>query len=495
MPKSNTANKISYNLSENEKKGILELVNDSINDFGTHQFNSLRDRLDASYTLLRFHGALNHGRRSALTSSTLSNLLHLRWLLVQNTNTQYLHDFSNFTNLFCIKVAKELSPLVNIPYLLLLMPSLATLKAQDYLTSSYSNEDAIELRETILCNRNFRLINIPDVLSFAQSDGRLKHNSLLQGKALRLNAAEIKRMTSRHPSIETAYQTIQELRALKFEGFTVGAFLNRLIEGLRQGDVFHDGEEFDAGNQANIAILNFSLYLETLDHEIKKQLMTAGRIDPFTGEHQIIETYWQRLIRVVADEKSAEEITEQAFETIYCVQLIAVALEKILEANPELYDLPSYGEDNQEFTNQFKGLQSRLRETLHSATTNLAKVEKHLYYKELRNDFLDVTAINFIADQYAKAKQEGDLPLVALSEKALIDIAETHPSITIAKALKAMPIKLRRQFAEVTGCYEELEQTVPPRAKQRLFETNANPKKRTRDKITPNEPNSSCTIS
>lgn len=273
----------------------------------------------------------------------LTSILQKRWKWIQDTNAQYLHDFTNPANTLCISVAHELSAATKKNYLCLLMPSLAEVGAEEYTSSSYMDDD-VELKEIILSDGNKRIISVPDVLGSALNDGVLKHNSLFNQKAQELSFSEIPRLLSRHPSVQEAFDSITALVLFKLEGDTAGAALNRLIDGLRDGGakrkttytVKHfNSTEFNSGMDANVAIAAFAEYLATLDAETRKQLMAAAKTDR-DNENKIttntVNTYWQRL----AIPQLGARIT-----TIYCVELVADGLEDILENNPGLYELVS----------------------------------------------------------------------------------------------------------------------------------------------------------
>lgn len=278
----------------------------------------------------------------AQLKQTLAN----RWLRIQNTNCQYLHDFTSPANTSCIALASSLQQHEGDSALSLLMPTLKKVPPSSYLTSSY-DDDNVSLKEIILNDTNERIINVVDVLDSAQEDGVLKHNSMFLSEednnnpVRALSTAEVSRLLSRHPSVKALRDNIISRVLYRLEGDTVGAELNRLIHGLRNGgakvktsyeNAEYNSSEFNSGVDANLAILNFSLYLETLDPETKKQLMSTGKVDryeTFVVEKKTIQMFWDRLSKP----------NGLATESIYCVELIATFLEEILNANPGLYDL------------------------------------------------------------------------------------------------------------------------------------------------------------
>lgn len=264
-------------------------------------------------------------------------LLALRWKRIEDSDAQYLHDFTNPANRVCITIATILGQMLQRPYLTLLMPSLLTIEPSAYITCNYT--EPLNLRELIISDCNQRLISLPDVLDFAQEDALLKHNSLFEGKQKCLTVTEKERFLSRHPNIRSCYEALNARMAFKYHGDTVGAALKRLIEGLRAGGrkVLGFNHEYDSGKNANESIFEFNQYLETLDDEVKTTLMSAKKFDRYDVDQNpkwlSIDSLWNRLARTNDSDYQ---------DAIYCVEIVAARFEEVLNENPGLYDLLSY---------------------------------------------------------------------------------------------------------------------------------------------------------
>ena len=289
--------------------------------------------IEARHTLFHLKRLLSDSSNHVL-DKTLKNFLTKRWHMIKNLDLQYCYDLSNPANRFCIEVAKALSDVYEKSYLLLLMPTLAQVSSEQYITSGY-DDDSIDLKHIILSDDHTRIIHIYDVLDFAKVDGKLKHNSLFDGFYQELTISEQHRLLSKNPAVEQYYLAIQDKLNFVLYGETAGAYLQRLINGLRAGGVSQNTEDYElnAGDQSNFAIIEFDSFLSALDEAKREKLLMTGKFDRWesrTPSMRSIEVCWNRLARP-ADSNGDD--------TMYCVELIANYLEEILYEHIELYEL------------------------------------------------------------------------------------------------------------------------------------------------------------
>jgi hypothetical protein len=171
--------------------------------------------LEARYALYELKLILTSDPEDRVEESLLA-FLSGRWeKVLKNTDAQYLHDFTSPANQACIEIARELGRIRNVPFLLLLMPTLQAVEATNYLTSSYTDDD-LSLQDLLLSDENDHLMHIPDILDGAQEDGILKHNSLfltLEGRheVKVLSLPETNRLLSRSKEVKDAYEALQVL--------------------------------------------------------------------------------------------------------------------------------------------------------------------------------------------------------------------------------------------------------------------------------------------
>jgi hypothetical protein len=414
--------------------------------------------LEASLTLFQLKNVLSSTHlRGEMLSGELIHILSRRWECIESMDIEYLHDFSNPANKVCITVAIELGKLLGKPYLSLLMPSLTYGRVADYISSFY--DDDLDLKDSVLSDCSRRIVSVSDVLSSAQVDGVLKHNSLFNGKAKKLSATEEARVLSRHSTVKDAYDALQARVKYKLHGDTVGAHLNRLISGLRAGGVRKAGSEMDSGSDANTAILEFAEYLETLAPETRAILMSAKKIDRFAvamgAESMSVSQLWGRLARP----KDAEYTS-----SIFCVEVIAGYLEEILTENPELYDLASY--EGGEVSDLAK-LEKDVTKAGEAMIKGLATVEKHACYGDRKDDTLrqelfrqiisiplyplTIADIVFIANNFAAIyPKKENFTLLRQYEDMLVAIARYQSSEHIIQALNEVTAEAKGHFLRVT---------------------------------------------
>lgn len=391
-------------------KKILSLIEEHEAILEQYSTSSPAYSIEAYLTLTQLKLLLENPKN--LQTRQLITFLSDRWQRIQNTNCQYLHDFQNPANAVCMELAREIcsQPNSNSNYLCLLMPGLSKVKPEEYLTSSYL--DDLNLRELILDENNTRLINLMDVLDFAQDDGILKYNSLFDGRDKILTFKEINRMLSRHPALRPLVDNLTARVLYKLEGPTVGAALNRLISGLRFGGVNfrrynHYASEENAAMDANVAIVTFNEYLNTLDGETQSRLMSAEHMerDEFNWVNsKTIGSEWEHLVN-----------PGNYSGSIICVEFIAKHLEDILKNNPYLYDLISYQDNTLETLHQ---LNDCIAQSSQDLKKGLPTIQNHYCYtdfdQELNKKIIDCL-ISFKG------------PLRALEIKFLIQIYETQP--------------------------------------------------------------------
>ena len=421
------------------------------------QHSSRLNLLEARYTLYHLGKLLEH-RHPSMRATLLSFLLE-RWNRIKNTDVQYCHDAINPGNMLCIEMAKALAGREGSSYLALLMPTLTKVPVSSYISSSWT--DDIDLKEIIISDNNERIICIPDVLGSAVMDGVLKHNSMFMGKAKMLDFGEKDRLLARHPTVENHYQAIQDKVNFALHGETAGAYLARLIRGLRDGGVQRGGEEFDSGVDANVAIVDFDSFLQRLPHGKRRMVLNMGKVDRVTSgrvERISIGQYWENLGR-----RNDSTLTDASDMSInLCVELIAGYLQEILDENQELYQLSPFDDPNltslSELDNKVRTTHTDMLDALHASTqhgcygtetdnqlaTNLCrKIAKSPHF------ILNVDDIVCIAMLYSKNKLtecEGNQDILASCTKVLLGIHSRYKRAIVMQALAAMPSDVATQY-------------------------------------------------
>lgn len=486
-------------LSKHVKDAFLGYIADGRQQLIGYQPLFLVNFLEARYTLFHLEQILLK-QRDTHTEETLALFLNARWQRIQHSDSQYLHDFTNPANKVCISIAQGLSKILKIPYMALIMPSLQEFPLSAYLSSSYAEE--LDLQEIVLSDCSQRLISIPDVLDYAQVDGVLKHNSLVKGESTILSKTEQTRFLSRHPTVQATYDAMQARVNFKLYGDTVGAALDRLIRSLREGGEhgYRGGESTDSGKDANAAIIEFNLYLESLDDETKSTLMNASVDDEFSSTTKLrsVASYWERLARPshrpapASPSDAAQPDTDQppapssdpaqpdtaqppdpsllidyAAGAVYCVEIIAGGLETILKTHPELYDLVSY---HTEAGVSLATLETAVLQSGEAMRLGLPTVTRQDYYGDTGVNTISLhllpalikeplfllkpAEIASIADLHATTRRQlGTKKIADLSGELLIDLTRRYdtPGSIFTSALTKMTPEGAQRFIELTG--------------------------------------------
>jgi len=337
--------------------------------------------LEARHTLFHVNRLLQNQPNPSL-ARTLETFLKNRWERLKNTDAQYFHDTHNPANQMCIEVAKSLARLQNKPYLSFLIPILATVPASEYVASSYKDDD-LDFKQLILSDDGTRMIHIPEALEFAEQDGVLKHSSLFNGCERALSIAEQSRLLARHPSVENYYHAVRDKVNFQLHGETAGAYIARLIMGLREGGSQGSGAELLTGDEANVAIADFSIFLEGLTNQKRRKIFNAGKFERWTTgalEHATIGQSWRLLI-------NPSQLEEDGEQTItYCVELIADKLEEILKENATmLYRIMPF---EQEGVGTIISFEDAVNQCKTAMLSHLNTSKAHRYYGAIADDRL-----------------------------------------------------------------------------------------------------------
>jgi hypothetical protein len=412
--------------------------------------------VEARYTLLCLDRILQNYQNQFMPD-LLVDFFKDRWNWIKNSDIQYCHDYYNPANVMCIEIAKVLSRELCRPYLLLLMPTLAAIPDDWYITSSYSDEN-LDLKDIIISDDNQRLISVTDVLSFAKDDGKLKYNSLFNNASKELDVGDHHRLLSRHASVYNYFQTLQDKLNFVLHGENAGAYLARLIIGLREGGKNKKGTEMIAGYDANVAIVDFKRFLDSLGREKEKQVLSMSKFDRTTTSVPIwfsIRRSWERLAH-------GKEVTGDT--AVYCVELIAYDLEEILQENPSLYNIVPFNSDS---IANLQQLNANIEHCLATMTDALNTSNQFAYYDSQNNPAfilnvcskiaqspqisLDTHDIVYFSRLYHQCKHSMDLGHAAtrLACKSILLSTRNHCSkIKIKLALDLLPSEVA---AEVKG--------------------------------------------
>lgn len=250
----------------------------------------------------------------------LCKLFANRWEKIRNSNMCYTHSPYNIVNRLSLDVAKALYPIPATeeeidalpagqgPYFIL-MPSL-TVSADAY----GSNIHQLTLHQFILSDDERLYIPIESCLerAFISDTGVLGHMVSEGADFPLLSATETARLTHHSILVEDYYQAIVAYNQQRIHGGGLGAQLQRLRNSLVAGGSHQGGREFDSGHAANIGIVEFYKYWDSLSEAEKQEL---------NRKYYGLSEVTGRLLRPTdADYTSVR----------YCVELIADRIDSLI---------------------------------------------------------------------------------------------------------------------------------------------------------------------
>lgn len=252
----------------------------------------------------------------------ISELLKERSQRIMNTALCYTLNNQAIMNDVCINLAKLLNP-KKVPSLL--FPDVA---AEDI----YGNNiDELSLGQFILKDDKSGFISLSDIVDtvfnrLGEDEAKPYVTTTSEGQQRDLSPDEMRRLGS-------IYLRLEDIRLkMKSRGFIEGMMKRKgdsiykelllLRDGLREGDAQHNGEEMNAGSQANIAIVNFRQFYERLTPAQKEDIRNLRGGNLSMGEI---------LDRIFRDPTEASQ--NAGTDVIYCLAINGREMESVIKAN------------------------------------------------------------------------------------------------------------------------------------------------------------------
>jgi ankyrin repeat protein len=203
----------------------------------------------------------------------LKTILANRWQRIQGSFCDYTHAPLDPANQLCLQLAHDLSPLPpnregleklkrEGPYFLL-MPTLTA-----YQTAYEDNIHNFELHKCILSDDATRLIPIYECLrrAFLSDEGSLKHIMSTSQDYPILSKRELERLRGHSRGVSQFCTDLEAYNDKRLNQVDLGSKLAKLVIALKKGGITTKGDayEFNAGDEANIGILEFYEFWKTL---------------------------------------------------------------------------------------------------------------------------------------------------------------------------------------------------------------------------------------
>jgi hypothetical protein len=267
-----------------------------------------------------------------------------RWDRIRETSRAYCAAPNDEFNRVCLELATAMANAVpELGRFSLLMPSVTVVRSD--VTDNYFDDPSFKLQQIILNNDQSSFIEIESCLGFAENDALLKYTALVNGPNQELDFNEASEVVNHSQLTQQYYKAIIDLRNFTTGKYTTalikppGVYLQRLAEQLESGGAYHldqaprllEGDarlatHNNAGEAANIGIVEFSNYLESLPN-VEKDKLFKLRV---YGATENFGEIWRRLSTPNAADLS---------DTRNCVELIAPQIRTILTQNHDLYNV------------------------------------------------------------------------------------------------------------------------------------------------------------
>jgi ankyrin repeat protein len=247
--------------------------------------------------------------------SGLKGILAKRWERIHETNMCYTSMPWNEVNKLCINIAKSIKGTdESISFYQLLMPSLQVLE-----TIRDTHIDNLKLGEFILSDNGNTFIPLAECLGDASvSDhGELRHQVMINNNFdMRLSAHELQRVSKYSTQAKACFAALALLNNSRIHGRDLASELTRLMYALRGGGARGSGEEMNAGDAANLGIVAFKEYWDSLPETVQ-----TGYYQQTQNMQNNLENCLGRLFR--PNDSNYREVS-------YCVELIANRLEGLI---------------------------------------------------------------------------------------------------------------------------------------------------------------------
>lgn len=240
----------------------------------------------------------------------VTEFLHSRWQSISNTQLCYTQNMSYPLNQACVWLAEYLSSQEKN---LLLMP---TVMESDIFGYEFNE---LQLGEFIINDAKNRFITLEGLVQSAcarmmNGEAQLYVTTDDNGREIPLSQTELSRFGNAIKLINAIQSWYQHHQSNLYNK------LVNLRDCLLQGDAHHEGEELNAGSQANIGIADFYALYAMMSEEDKGQIR---KLSDVTG---------QRTLGYVFDQLF-RPAHQNYRNTSYCIAILGRMLQGIIEKN------------------------------------------------------------------------------------------------------------------------------------------------------------------
>ena len=313
----------------------IEKIRKAWNDVEMKDIRESLERFENELTLSEIESYLKTQPNADL--SGLKGLLANRWEQIRETNMCYTSMPCNEVNKLCINIAKSIKDLEkSSSFYQLLMPSLQVLVSiQD------TQIDDLKLGEFILSDNGVTFIPLAECFRDASvSDhGKLRHLMMINNNFdMLLSAHEFQRVSNYSTQAKACFAALALLNNSRIHGRDLASELTRLMYALRGGGARGSGQEMNAGDAANLGIVAFKEYWDSLPETVQTSYYQQTQ-----HMQSNLENCLGRLFR--PNDSNYRSVS-------YCVELIANRLEDLI---------PLYQTNSKSLSDLKKGFEDKMR--------------------------------------------------------------------------------------------------------------------------------------
>jgi hypothetical protein len=275
--------------------------------------------------------------------NNLTALLKQRWEDIQESSLVYTHNTQSVINQVCYQLAAEIDP--NHIYKLLM----SSIENEEDGYGQNINE--LKFGQFILTDDKKNFIALKPLFDNAihrvnqQETDKSLFSYLISlpdigGRETLLTPSEQKSVTALLPKT-TSFCALANER-LRADALTALGAFSQLNRGLIKGDKSNGGDEYNAGKNANEAIVDFMMWFNDLEEAQQQELKKLSAVEPYSDRY----TFANLLNRLVRPEVDAIWNGAHRPAVIYCVQITGRSLGNLIWTNNEFLRNFRHGHGN-----------------------------------------------------------------------------------------------------------------------------------------------------
>lgn len=386
-----------------EIRSLLAIFDESKTSYKPSIAEQLEEKILISSIKDMIEGRDDNAELTDEALSQFKSLLAKRFELIRYTYLLYTKNTASRANQLCIRLAGALQEAGAGNRFQILMPSIKSTVSN--ITMTDLDDPDVKVTDFILSLKQGYFIEVEDALTTAEGEAIFYHTQRVSddGKEVKLSKKEKNGLRNHTTESCAYYDAISKRQQLHQTKHNLGYEIQKLIDGLEKGGSGMRGEEMNAGDAANEAIIAFAnVYNNELDAAQRKWLseLKVGGVK-FKDVWHILSVRQNKKIamyRLIPIPSIRRDRIKHAYDsTITCVYSKASCLRRIMgKYGDELYatELKEQSRNSVQGRSASRGLfasipfirggvQSRDRLQQHTSATTDVSHTKHWFMTKL----------------------------------------------------------------------------------------------------------------